>query len=115
MKAITVLCRGHAMANHADQLVILLKPMAYSSHHSRSSEQDEGEDVDLFIQFDYTACHYGNQRTWLLCPHCHKRVAIIYSEGKYFLCRKCSNLTLNLSVYNATKDSKRWHKEFARS
>jgi hypothetical protein len=25
-------------------------------------------------------------------PHCHKRVAIVYSEGKYFLCRNCSNL-----------------------
>ncbi len=62
------------------------------NYHSRSSEQDEGENVELFIQFDYTACHYGNQRTWLLCPHCHKRVAIIYSEGKYFLCRKCSQL-----------------------
>jgi hypothetical protein len=80
------------MTNLADQLAILLKPMAYNSHHSRSSEQDEGEDVDLFIQFDYTDCHYGNQRTWLLCPHCHKRVAILYSEGKYFICRQCSNL-----------------------
>ena len=62
------------------------------NYRSRTSDYAEWENVELFIQFDYTACNYGNQRTWLLCPHCHKRVAAVYSEGKYFLCRKCSQL-----------------------
>jgi hypothetical protein len=62
------------------------------SYRNRTSDHAEWENVELFIQFDYTACNYGNQRTWLLCPHCHKRVAVVYSEGKYFLCRKCSQL-----------------------
>jgi hypothetical protein len=62
------------------------------SYRSRTSDYDEWENVELFIQFDYTACNYGNQRTWLLCPHCHKRVAVVYCGGKYFHCRKCSQL-----------------------
>jgi hypothetical protein len=62
------------------------------NYRSRTSDYAEWENVELFIQFDYTACNYGNQRTWLLCPHCHKRVGVVYSEGKYFLCRKCSQL-----------------------
>ena len=63
------------------------------NYRRRTSDHGEWENVELFIQFDYTACNYGNQRTWLLCPHCHKRVAIVYYEGKYFLCRKCCKLT----------------------
>lgn len=62
------------------------------NYRNRSSEHAEWVDVVLFIKFDHTPCNYGNQRTWLLCPHCHQRVAILYSEGKYFLCRKCSQL-----------------------
>jgi len=34
------------------------------SYRSRVSDYDEWENVELFIQFDYTACNYGNQRTW---------------------------------------------------
>lgn len=62
------------------------------NYRNRGSGQTEWENVELFIRFDYTDCNYGNQRTWLLCPHCHKRVAIVYSAGKYFVCRKCAQL-----------------------
>jgi hypothetical protein len=62
------------------------------SYRSRASELAEWENVELFIQFDCTACNYGKQRTWLLCLQCDKRVAIVYSEGKYFHCRKCCQL-----------------------
>jgi hypothetical protein len=62
------------------------------SYCSRTSDHEEWENVVLFIQFDYTACNYGNQRTWFICPHCHKRVAVVYCEGNYFHCRKCSQL-----------------------
>ena len=43
--------------------------------------------------FDHTPCNYGGSRKWFSCPHCNRRVAIIYGAGKLFLCRHCHNLT----------------------
>lgn len=53
----------------------------------------EWEPVKQEISFDLTSCHYGGYRKWFFCPHCWKRVAILYGAGKYFLCRHCYNLT----------------------
>ncbi len=44
------------------------------------------------IQFDWTECNYGGKRTWLLCPVCHARVAVLYSGNKGFACRQCNDL-----------------------
>ncbi len=33
------------------------------------------------IAFDWTPCNYGGSRQWLICPHCGKRVAIVYGLG----------------------------------
>lgn len=54
-----------------------------------------GEDwqpVEQVILLDWTSCNYGGKRPWFLCPHCHKRVAVLYGAGKYFLCRHCYDL-----------------------
>ncbi len=51
------------------------------------------EPVKQEILFDSTPCYYGGHRKWFLCPHCWRRVAILYGAGKYFLCRHCYNLT----------------------
>lgn len=51
------------------------------------------EHIAQKICFDKTPCNYGNLRSWLLCPGCSKRVAILYGAGKFFLCRHCCNLT----------------------
>ena len=53
----------------------------------------EWEDAEEVISFDWTPCNYGGRRRWFLCPHCHRRVALLYGAGKYFLCRQCCNLT----------------------
>ena len=58
-----------------------------------SQEGGGWEDVEQAISFDRTPCNYGGFRTWFLCPHCRRRVALIYGAGKYFLCRHCYNLT----------------------
>ncbi len=52
----------------------------------------EWEPVKQTINFDETNCNYGNTRKWFLCPHCNKRVAILYGEDKLFLCRHCYRL-----------------------
>lgn len=44
------------------------------------------------IQFERTECNYGGKRTWVLCPVCHARAAVLYSGNKGFTCRQCNNL-----------------------
>jgi len=53
----------------------------------------EWEGVEEVVRFDRTACNYGSYRIWFLCPHCWRRVAVLYGAGKYFLCRHCYDLT----------------------
>lgn len=58
--------------------------------------KQSGEDwisKDERIAFDWTHCNYGGKRQWLLCPHCGKRVAIVYGLGSGFLCRHCYALS----------------------
>lgn len=45
------------------------------------------------VLLDWTSCHYGGQRAWLLCPAqgCKRRVAILYGGG-IFACRHCYQL-----------------------
>ena len=53
----------------------------------------EWQDVVERVWLDRTPCNYGGERLWLNCPHCGKRVAILYGQGKRFLCRHCYRLT----------------------
>lgn len=53
------------------------------------------------IYFERTPCHYGGERIWLVCPHCQKRVAILYG-GTAFYCRHCYNL-----AYSSQRERKR--------
>jgi hypothetical protein len=52
-----------------------------------------GEEIAYRVLLSWTACHYGGQRPWFLCPgrNCGRRVAVLYG-GRYFLCRHCHNL-----------------------
>jgi hypothetical protein len=61
-------------------------------HYKYRPRGGEWEQVEQTILFDRTPCNYGGHRTWFLCPHCMKRVAVLYGAGKYFLCRHCHDL-----------------------
>lgn len=50
------------------------------------------ESVEQTVPITWTACHYGGMRPWFTCTRCSKRVAVLYGEGKYFLCRHCYDL-----------------------
>lgn len=63
-----------------------------SLYNSCTANTEEWEAVEQFVSFDYTPCHYGGKRTWLLCTGCNRRVTCIYATGKYFLCRHCYGL-----------------------
>lgn len=45
------------------------------------------------VRLVWTACHYGGQRPWWLCPitNCGRRVAVLYA-GSVFACRHCQQL-----------------------
>ena len=45
------------------------------------------------VRLAWTACHYGGQRAWWLCPAvgCGRRVAVLYG-GSVFACRHCQRL-----------------------
>lgn len=55
-------------------------------------------DVSEPVQLSWTRCHLGGRRPWFICPGvvngvpCYRRVAILYSGGRYFLCRRCYGL-----------------------
>jgi hypothetical protein len=63
----------------------------------------EWEDVREPIELAWTACNFGGERPWFLCPgaDCGRRVAVLYGPGKYFLCRHCYDLT-----YQSQRDNK---------
>ena len=52
----------------------------------------EWKPVEQSVRFDRTPCTFGGSRTWLKCPPCNRRVAVIYDAGKHFLCRHCCDL-----------------------
>jgi hypothetical protein len=46
-------------------------------------------------------CNYGGCRYWFICPSCKRRVGVLYRKplNKLFLCRKCNNLTYQLTKF----------------
>ena len=52
-----------------------------------------GDGGEYAVKLDWTACTYGGQRVWFLCPAtgCGRRVAYLYG-GAMFACRHCHRL-----------------------
>jgi hypothetical protein len=63
-------------------------------YRHRRGPGGEWEDVKETVPLTWTACNFGGERPWSICPGagCGQRVAIIYGPGKYFLCRHCYDL-----------------------
>lgn len=81
-------CGGEPSGNirfktHSNSLQLMYK-------HRQGGEDWVGRNEN--ISFDWTSCNYGGRRQWLLCPHCGKRVAILYGLSSGFLCRHCYKL-----------------------
>lgn len=58
------------------------------------SYSSQGEDVRYSVGLTRTACHYGSDRAWFLCPatRCGRRCAVLYNADRYFACRRCNGL-----------------------
>lgn len=54
---------------------------------------DEWKDESYPIQLDWSACNFGGERPWFICPArgCNRRVAILHGGG-IFACRHCYQL-----------------------
>jgi hypothetical protein len=71
-------------------------------YRHRRGPGGEWEDVKETVPLDWTACNFGGERPWFICPGagCGRRVAVLYGPGKYFLCRHCCDL-----VYQSQRDN----------
>jgi hypothetical protein len=56
-----------------------------------------------------TPCNYGGARAWFACPHCLKRVALLYLRRGGFYCRKCAQV----AYYSQSEDvcGRAWRKQ----
>jgi hypothetical protein len=63
-------------------------------YRHRSGPGGEWEDVKEPVPLTWTACNFGGERPWFICPGagCGRRVAVLYGPGRYFLCRHCYDL-----------------------
>jgi hypothetical protein len=68
----------------------------------RSGASGEWEDVQEPVLLSWTACTFGGERPWFVCPGagCGRRVALLYGPGRYFLCRHCYDL-----VYESQREN----------
>jgi hypothetical protein len=64
------------------------------TYRHRIGPGDEWENAQEPVSLDWTACNFGGQRPWFICPGagCSRRAAILYGPGRYFLCRHCYDL-----------------------
>jgi len=73
------------------------------TYRHRSGPGNEWEDVHEPVSLDWTACNFGGERPWFVCPGagCGRRVGLLYGPGRYFLCRHCYDL-----VYESQREDK---------
>jgi hypothetical protein len=72
-------------------------------YRHRRGPGGEWEDVRETVPLTRTACNFGGERPWFICPGagCGRRVALLYGPGRYFLCRHCYDLT-----YDSQRENK---------
>ena len=66
----------------------------FTLDYSVRQHGEEWEAITLEVPLTTTSCRYGGQRYYFQCRGlgCGRRCEVIYSTGKYFVCRKCAGL-----------------------
>lgn len=59
------------------------------------------------IALDTTPCHYGGTRSWLMCPGCGNRRAVLFAVSGHFRCRACYQLAYSSTREHAVGQSNR--------
>jgi hypothetical protein len=88
--------RGAVIGSEKPERVIL-------SYRHRSGLGGEWVDIQEPVRLTWTACNFGGERPWFICPGagCGRRVAVLYGPGRYFLCRHCYDLVYDSQLENA--------------
>jgi hypothetical protein len=88
---------GHVVASI---LIRVLDESAILTYRARDPG-GEWQDMDYRVRIEHTACHYGGQRAWWVCPAvgCGRRVAVLYG-GKVYACMQCHRLN-----YQSTREA----------
>jgi hypothetical protein len=60
--------------------------------YSKRINNEDWIPVRETIELDKTHCNYGGHRTWMVCPRCRRRVAVLCSVNSVFRCRICLRL-----------------------
>lgn len=60
-------------------------------YNVRSNPSEAWRPYSYHVPVTHTPCNYGGSRAWFKCPHCFKRVAVLYIDEK-IACRTCYNL-----------------------
>jgi hypothetical protein len=71
----------------------------YEVHHDsvcfkynvRSNPSEAWRPYKYHVPITHTPCNYGGTRAWFKCPHCFKRVAVLYIDEQ-IACRTCHKL-----------------------
>ena len=71
-----------------------------------------GKAFDYRVLLSWTACNYGGERPWFLCPAigCSRRVSVLRLRGGVFVCRHCTGLlyTSQLTAANWRAKDQEW-------
>jgi hypothetical protein len=78
-------------------------PRIVLQYKSRFSGEEEWISMSYSVPLEAVKCHLGGVRWYFGCPNCSKRVAMLYANDHYFVCRLCANLT-----YESCQESKRF-------
>lgn len=79
-----------SVRTEADAVVLVFR--------SRSRQNDEWKNIEQRVPITWTGCHFGGHRPWFICSvccggeYCGRRVAVLYSAGELFACRRCYGL-----------------------
>ena len=75
------------------------RPRLTLDYSTRRAGETDWTPRKVHVWLDTTPCHYGGERTWLRCPHCHTRRAVLFSVDGAFACRACHDL-----AYTSTRE-----------
>ncbi|MDT3708298.1 MAG: hypothetical protein ROZ09_15880 [Thiobacillus sp.] len=76
-------------------------------YRTRTWGDEDWTDVDYSIGLERTPCNFGGERVWFRCPgrDCGRRVAKLYSVGRYYVCRHCGDLAYECQRKDASSRS----------
>jgi hypothetical protein len=67
------------------------RPALLMLNYRFRSHSEEWGDMSEAVRLEWQPCHFGGVRPWLTCPHCDRRVGVLWGAER-FLCRHCQRI-----------------------